>query len=88
MTSGPSVTRSVAMATAASVTHGSASARDRLAVRDVVPDEEAVPAALLGARGELGDQRRLGELLERRYEDGMAGATAASLANGLGNLES
>jgi large conductance mechanosensitive channel len=42
---------------------------DRLAVRDVVPEEEAVPPTPLGRARELGDEGGLGELLEWSDED-------------------
>ena len=40
-----------------------------LPVADVIPQEEAVPAASLGAAGELGEQARFHQLVERRQED-------------------
>ena len=49
----------------------------RRAVLHVVPDEEAVPAGRLGARGELGHQRRLGQLVEGGDEDSATGAHSA-----------
>ena len=45
---------------------------DRRAMLEVVPDEEAVPAARLGPRGQLGHHARLGELLEGRDVDATA----------------
>ena len=41
-------------------------------VGDVVPHEEAIPAPLLGASGELRHQTRLGQLLEGSNEDAVA----------------
>ena len=52
VTSGPSLMRSVAHAIAAIATHGSLTARTGVVVGDVVPEEEPVPAALLGAGGQ------------------------------------
>jgi hypothetical protein len=49
----------------------------RRSVADVIPEEEAVPAAGLGARRELGEQVRVGELVERGGEDCALGAHRA-----------
>jgi hypothetical protein len=49
---------------------------DRRSVDDVVPEEEAVPAALLRTLGELGDRCRIHELVEGRDEDPPFGAHA------------
>ena len=70
VTSGPMITRSVTIATAASTTHGSASARTGVLVGDVVPHEEPVPPARLGPLRQLGDEPRLGQLPERGDENG------------------
>src|SRR4051794_27371684 len=43
--------------------------RHRRSVGDVIPDEEPVEPRLLGQRGQLGDQPRLGQLAERGDED-------------------
>jgi hypothetical protein len=40
----------------------------------VIPEEEAVPAALLRRGGELGERVRVDELVERGEEDAALGA--------------
>ncbi len=35
----------------------------------MIPEEQTVPACLLGVGGERGDPARIGELVERRQED-------------------
>jgi hypothetical protein len=52
---------------------------DRLVERDVVPEKEPIPTALLGGRGELRDQPWLGQLPERGQEDAAAGGHDESL---------
>src|SRR3954447_20628188 len=66
---------------------GDAARRRR--VDDVVPHEEAVPAALLGARGEPGDAPRIGEVVERGEVDPTGrhqrtGPTASAASTGPG----
>src|SRR5206468_1286333 len=46
----------------------------RFAVADVVPDEEPVPAAVLGPSGEVRDEARLRQLVEGGQEDASARA--------------
>ena len=45
---------------------------DGLAVGDVIPDEEPVPAALFSTNGEFGDQSGVGQLVEWGDENGSA----------------
>ena len=56
---------------------------DRLAVAHVVPHEEAVPAARLGALREIGHHARLRQLLEGGDEDAVARAHARRTGNAL-----
>ena len=51
----------------------------RRRVRHVVPDEEAVPAALLGARRQLAHDARLRQLLEGSHEDAVPSVQLAAL---------
>jgi len=48
----------------------------RRGVADVVPQEEAIPPALLGARGKAGHKARVGELVEGGHEHSTPGAHA------------
>ena len=68
VTIGPSRTRSVAVATAASVIHGFRHRGDRFLPAHVIPHEHPVPAGGLRLNGQPGDGRRVGELVEERQE--------------------
>ena len=78
VTSGPNRRRSVAQAIAVIAIHGSASSRG-LDVDEVVPDEEAVPAARLGRLGEPREPPRVRELPEGGDEDRAPGRHAATV---------
>ena len=81
VTIAPRRRRSVASATAVNAIHGSAH-REPVERHHVVPDEEAVPAAALGARRHRGERANVGQLAEGRDVQAVAHGQAAAAATG------
>ena len=81
VTMAPRRRRSVASATAVSAIHGSAIV-EPVEGHDVVPHEEAVPAARLGLRGDRGQRADVGQLAEGRDVEAVSHVQAAAAATG------